>query len=297
MTSQTFQGRPKPTVNNASQTFTLPNMDLFQMTPEDMDQDYQCSLLLQPNLGRHGPTSDSTSLNPSSVHNLNTSCWRLKSPTEHRAHQSDHELMFTGVQHTDNNLWSPVTSVAGDSVNFLSHSQSRGTIQSPGVLQPTKSKQLEPTLTQQPTPQPTPSQLSGLSSRSVQYPTESEDEREQDRNSGTESIYSTDEIFQTVLHIAAEGGHEGLIVMLLESGIVVDERDSEGNTALHRATQNGRMRSVEKLLEHGANPNSVNAMGCTPIHIAASLGSVEMVQVLMHYGADLFQKARGNPSI
>ncbi|KAI0421152.1 hypothetical protein F5X98DRAFT_330249 [Xylaria grammica] len=103
---------------------------------------------------------------------------------------------------------------------------------------------------------------------------------------------SDDEPFQTSLHIAAEHGHESIVGIILASGVMVDERDSEGNTALHLATQTQNLPVVLRLLEQGANPNAMNMRGWTPVHLGISTGSVDIVKALVRHGGDLSRKAK-----
>lgn len=72
--------------------------------------------------------------------------------------------------------------------------------------------------------------------------------------SDEESVKFEETSGQTMLHLAAEKGHEGILRLLLErGGIDIDSRDSGGYTALHRAVQRGRMGIVQILLEHEAD--------------------------------------------
>lgn len=109
-----------------------------------------------------------------------------------------------------------------------------------------------------------------------------------DSDDGTES----DDYYQTSLHIAADGGHDNMVDMLLRSGTAVDQPDSESNTPLHIAVIRNRVSVLKRLLEHGANPNAKNAAGWTPVHFAVQTGSVEALQALMSHGGDLRKKAR-----
>lgn len=110
--------------------------------------------------------------------------------------------------------------------------------------------------------------------------------------------YNTDidepETFQTALHIAAEGGHDNMIDMLLADGrLAVDERDSNSDTALHVAVAGQKLIVVLRLLSYGASPNAENAAGWTPLHVAVQTGSVDLVEALVTHGGDLSKKTRG----
>lgn len=116
---------------------------------------------------------------------------------------------------------------------------------------------------------------------------------DQDCDSDHDSEFSHDEPHQSALHIAAEGGHEALVDMLLDSGLDVDVLDSEAETPLHRASRHGMAAVGRKLLQRGAKPNSVNLTGWTPVHLAVSAGSADLVKCLVEHGGDISKKARG----
>ena len=98
--------------------------------------------------------------------------------------------------------------------------------------------------------------------------------------------------FESSLHIAADNGHRDLVDMLLRSGSIVDEPDSEGNTPLHRATNKRKLDVIQRLLRQGADPNLMNTAGRTPVHIAVSTGSIKIVETLLRFGGDLNRRAR-----
>ena len=61
----------------------------------------------------------------------------------------------------------------------------------------------------------------------------------------------------TALHVAAEGGHIGTVMMLVEAGAVVDIADDEEITPLLNAIKGNYGSVATYLVEHGANPNDV----------------------------------------
>lgn len=73
---------------------------------------------------------------------------------------------------------------------------------------------------------------------------------------------------QSLLHMAIDSGHEGIIRIILDQGVDINERNSDGSTALHMAVQKRQEKILPLLLEKGANANSVDGEGRTPIHIA-----------------------------
>lgn len=121
----------------------------------------------------------------------------------------------------------------------------------------------------------------------------------------------------TALHIAAEYGHRGILLMLLELASrdydrysdsefydigyegVMDRRnlsemllrrfDTEGDTPLHKAAGNGHSAVVEFILEHQPNIDLRNIFfeAYTPLHLAAKQGHLNIVQLLVGNGADI----------
>lgn len=130
----------------------------------------------------------------------------------------------------------------------------------------------------------------------------------------------------TALHIAAEYGHRGILLMLLElaSGDydshsdsefynfgyegVMDRRnlsemllrrfDTEGDTPLHKAVGNGHSAVVELILEHRPNielrkidiynhETGRPSETYTPLHLAAKCGHLDIVQLLVSHGAHI----------
>lgn len=131
----------------------------------------------------------------------------------------------------------------------------------------------------------------------------------------------------TALHIAAEYGHRGILLMLLEfasgdydshgdtefydleyegvmdriawSEVLLRFFDTEGDTPLHKAARNGHSAVVKLILEH--QPSNIElipiamyiyettrcAEAYTPLHLAAKQGHLNIVQLLVGNGADI----------
>ena len=120
----------------------------------------------------------------------------------------------------------------------------------------------------------------------------------------------------TLLHAAAQGGHERMIDYLLDQGLeagATDQYDmdaaaeyvqpdvwdegpervrwvlrhvaAEDATPLHLAAQAGSTEAVRKLIGAGAEPNARDARGRTPLFHPARAGRTELIGVLIAAGA------------
>ncbi len=69
----------------------------------------------------------------------------------------------------------------------------------------------------------------------------------------------------TPLHFASGNGYLEAMEAIIDSGVEIDHRDTEGNTALHIAAKARIPSAVKMLLETGADPNAQNRFGNTPI--------------------------------
>jgi hypothetical protein len=90
------------------------------------------------------------------------------------------------------------------------------------------------------------------------------------------------------LGLAARGGLDRFIKVLLERGVSPDAGNSWGYTPLHHAAKYGKASTIELLLASGAKP-SVNASndGFTPLHLAVIDRRLEAVELLIAAQADL----------
>ncbi len=93
----------------------------------------------------------------------------------------------------------------------------------------------------------------------------------------------------TALHLAAEGGHDEVLEILISASAQVDARTRIGSyTPLHLASRSGHSSAVTKLLDAGADFGAVTTnSGVTPLHLAsAAIGGEEAVVALLSHGAD-----------
>jgi ankyrin repeat protein len=66
------------------------------------------------------------------------------------------------------------------------------------------------------------------------------------------SVYTETERGKTVLHLAAERGHEGVVQLLLDNGADVDAVDELGKIALHLVVECGH-KAMAQLLKTDAD--------------------------------------------
>ncbi len=94
---------------------------------------------------------------------------------------------------------------------------------------------------------------------------------------------------ETALHLAAWRGHAQTAAALLAAGAAVNAKDENRWTPLHLAADGGHEDVVRLLLDHKANPNAVNnqvADKFSPLHAAVLSGKREVVGLLLDHGAD-----------
>jgi ankyrin repeat protein len=86
---------------------------------------------------------------------------------------------------------------------------------------------------------------------------------------------------RTPLMVASQGGHMGVVCLLLDKGAAINERDAGGCTALWYACCDGRPSVVRLLLERGADPTIATGWGSTPLIEASSQGHLKVVRSLL----------------
>jgi ankyrin repeat protein len=100
---------------------------------------------------------------------------------------------------------------------------------------------------------------------------------------------------QTPLWMAAVGGHEAVVKLLLEKGVDPNLKPtsgySDGRTPLSIAAAVGHEKVVKLLLANdGVDLNSKDNNSRTPLSIAAANGHGAVVKLLLEKGAELESK-------
>ncbi|KAG0135460.1 ankyrin repeat-containing domain protein [Tuber indicum] len=78
------------------------------------------------------------------------------------------------------------------------------------------------------------------------------------------NTYLTNHVGATLIHIAAEAGHEKTVAVLAErmGKWCINSRDSWGNTPMHLAASNGHIAVVKLLFGLGADVNAIPFLPC-----------------------------------
>ena len=95
----------------------------------------------------------------------------------------------------------------------------------------------------------------------------------------------------TPLCLAARGGHEEVVQILLDCGAECNKTDTDGYTPLHMAVRFGHKDVVKELLDRGAEPNIPDAIPLyTPLHTAARFDYIDVAKMLLDAGANIDKK-------
>ncbi|CAM9800522.1 unnamed protein product, partial [Scytosiphon promiscuus] len=99
----------------------------------------------------------------------------------------------------------------------------------------------------------------------------------------------------SALDLAAGGGHVEVTRALVQQGVDVNARDSNGYTALHAAAAKDRGSTVDALIGAGADADAHGGEkypGWTPLQVACEKGSLEAVMSLLKHGADVHKSGQ-----
>ena len=91
----------------------------------------------------------------------------------------------------------------------------------------------------------------------------------------------------TPLHMAAMGGHIGVVEMLIDLGAYWNVRDDEGNSPLLLAAREGNADMVDCLIDCGGNVLARNDKGESALHLACEAGSMDLVKLLLERNLDI----------
>ncbi|XP_041662536.1 M-phase phosphoprotein 8 isoform X5 [Cheilinus undulatus] len=86
--------------------------------------------------------------------------------------------------------------------------------------------------------------------------------------------------------LAAAGGQDDILRLLIKKGAKVNGRQKNGTTALMHAAEKNFLTTVAILLEAGSYVNAQNIGGETALMKACKRGNADVVRLLLEYGAD-----------
>jgi ankyrin repeat protein len=91
---------------------------------------------------------------------------------------------------------------------------------------------------------------------------------------------------RTPLHLASDWADGDIVILLLDKGARVNEKDGEsGFTALHHAARFGNKNAAEVLIARGADINAKDKQGHTPLYFAVN-HDYKVAELLINKGAD-----------
>uniref|UniRef100_A0A3Q0RF60 M-phase phosphoprotein 8 n=1 Tax=Amphilophus citrinellus TaxID=61819 RepID=A0A3Q0RF60_AMPCI len=90
----------------------------------------------------------------------------------------------------------------------------------------------------------------------------------------------------TLTMLAAIGGQDDILRLLIKKGVRVNKRQKNGTTALMHAAEKNCLTTVAILLEAGAYVNAQTLSGETALMKACKRGNADVVRLLLEYGAD-----------
>ncbi|XP_056348698.1 M-phase phosphoprotein 8 [Oenanthe melanoleuca] len=90
----------------------------------------------------------------------------------------------------------------------------------------------------------------------------------------------------TLVMLAAAGGHDDLLRVLIRKGAKVNGRQKNGTTALIHAAEKNFLTTVAILLEAGAHVNMQQSSGETALMKACKRGNSDIVRLMIESGAD-----------
>lgn len=83
-------------------------------------------------------------------------------------------------------------------------------------------------------------------------------------------------------------------IFLMNQGIDLSVRDSEGRCAIHSAAIQGDYFLIETILKKGSNVDAQDIAGWTPLHHGARVGDMATIEVLLANNADCSIRSKKN---
>ncbi|OCK78275.1 ankyrin repeat protein, partial [Lepidopterella palustris CBS 459.81] len=96
----------------------------------------------------------------------------------------------------------------------------------------------------------------------------------------------------TAIHVAASNGKDDVLRVLLDAGMDINARTSNGNSPLDSAINGGHLSTVMLLVESGANINHLNEFEETAVHLAAFAENRAILKYLLERGASPNARAK-----
>ncbi len=99
---------------------------------------------------------------------------------------------------------------------------------------------------------------------------------------------------ESILDLAIEQGKHDLVKVLMDIGVPLEKRDSDGKTALRRAAEDNDATFINLLIKGGADKETLAEDGVTPLYAAAAGGHVDATRALIDGGANVDFAKSGN---
>ncbi|KHN87874.1 Ankyrin-3, partial [Toxocara canis] len=90
----------------------------------------------------------------------------------------------------------------------------------------------------------------------------------------------------TTLHMAAAGGHDKIVKILLDNGANAEDENAHGMTALHLGAKNGFIPILD-VFDKNLWRKCSRKYGFTPLHLAAQSGHDSLVRMLLNQGVQV----------
>jgi ankyrin repeat protein len=99
------------------------------------------------------------------------------------------------------------------------------------------------------------------------------------------------------LFMAAEEGYESIVVLLIEAGAKVDQKDNRDNTAMSAAAEHGHAGTIRILAEEGADLNARDWLGRSPLESALEHSHREAFETLLELGANPYEQGKSKSNL